>query len=111
MPRKNIVVMSDGTGQEGGEGNDTNIYKLFKMLENRTARQVVFYDRGLGTGLRKVVGKVSGFGISQNILECYQFIFEQFSGLLIRPKNLFQYYFLTQSGFHIQKGCCFSFCR
>ena len=28
-PGKNVVVFSDGTGQEGGVGSNTNIYKLF----------------------------------------------------------------------------------
>ena len=77
MP-KNIVVFSDGTGQEGGKGNNSNIYKLFNMIEDRTARQVAFYDRGLGTGWRKLTGLVGGRGISQNICECYEFIFENF---------------------------------
>jgi uncharacterized protein (DUF2235 family) len=77
MP-KNIVVFSDGTGQEGGKGNNTNVYKLFNMVEDRTADQVTFYDRGLGTGWRKITGNISGMGISQNIYECYQFIFENY---------------------------------
>ena len=77
MP-KNIVIFSDGTGQEGGKGANTNIYKLFNMIEDRTLRQVSFYDRGLGTGWRKLSGNVSGAGISQNILECYSFIFENY---------------------------------
>ena len=47
MVSKNIVVFSDGTNQEGGEGNPTNIYKIFRMLENRTSDQISFYDRGL----------------------------------------------------------------
>ena len=33
---KNIVVFSDGTGQEGGVGHNTNVYKLFQMSEDRT---------------------------------------------------------------------------
>lgn len=77
MPR-NIVIFSDGTGQEGGVGDNTNIYKLFNMIEDRTPRQISFYDRGLGTGWRKLSGNVSGAGISQNILECYTFLFEHF---------------------------------
>ena len=77
MP-KNIVVFSDGTGQEGGRGNNTNVYKLFNMVEDRTEDQVTFYDRGLGTGWRKITGNISGMGISQNIYECYQFIFENY---------------------------------
>lgn len=75
---KNIVVFSDATGQEGGKGHNTNVYKLFNMLEHRTSRQVAFYDRGLGTGWRKISGNVSGSGISHNIRECYRFIFDHF---------------------------------
>lgn len=77
MP-KNIVVFSDGTGQEGGKGNNTNVYKLFNMIEDRTANQISFYDRGLGTGWRKITGSISGMGISQNIYECYHFLFENY---------------------------------
>ncbi len=76
---KNILVFSDGTGQEGGIRHDTNIYKLFNMVEDRTERQVAFYDRGLGTGWRKITGNVAGRGISKNIKECYHFIFNHFS--------------------------------
>jgi uncharacterized protein (DUF2235 family) len=77
MP-KNIVVFSDGTGQEGGKGNNTNVYKLFNMIEDRTEHQISFYDRGLGTGWRKISGNVAGMGISKNIKECYTFIFENY---------------------------------
>lgn len=75
---KNIVVFSDGTGQEGGKGNNTNVYKLFNIIEDRTEEQISFYDRGLGTGWRRITGNISGMGISQNIYECYQFIFENY---------------------------------
>ena len=75
---KNIVVLCDGTAQEGGVGRDTNIYKLFKMLENRTPSQVVFYDPGLGTDWRKLTGNAAGMGISRNIDQCYRFISEHF---------------------------------
>jgi uncharacterized protein (DUF2235 family) len=78
MMPKNIVVFSDGTGQEGGMGNNTNVYKLFNMVEDRTVDQITFYDRGLGTGFRKITGNISGMGISQNIYECYKFIFENY---------------------------------
>ncbi|KZK92923.1 hypothetical protein PsAD5_03644 [Pseudovibrio sp. Ad5] len=80
---KNIVVFSDGTGQEGGEGPDTNVYKLFRICENRTKRQVLFYDRGLGTKahrsrVTRLLGNATGLGISKNLMECYQFIFENY---------------------------------
>ena len=76
---KNIVVFSDGTNQDGGRGYNSNVYKLFNMIEDRTDRQIAFYDRGLGTGWRKATGSVFGAGISHNILECYEFIFSEFN--------------------------------
>ena len=75
---KNIVVLSDGTGQDGGRGHDTNVYKLFRMLEDRTPNQVVFYDQGLGTDWRKVTGNAFGAGFSKNILQCYRFIYDNY---------------------------------
>ena len=76
---KNIIVLSDGTGQEGGKGHDTNVYKLLRMLEDRTERQIVFYDQGLGTDRRKVSGNVAGAGFTENILQCYKFIYENYN--------------------------------
>jgi len=78
MMAKNIVVFSDGTGQEGGKGRNSNVYKLFNMVENRTENQVIFYDRGLGTGWRKLSGQIAGLGIYENIKECYRFIFDEY---------------------------------
>ncbi len=75
---KNIVVLCDGTGQEGGKGHNTNVYKLFNMLEDRTPGQIAFYDPGVGTGWRKITGNIGGKGISRNIRQCYRFIFENF---------------------------------
>ncbi len=75
---KNIVIFSDGTGQEGGKDHNTNVYKLFNMIENRTNAQIAFYDRGLGTGFRKITGNVLGAGFSENIFDCYQFISDHY---------------------------------
>lgn len=75
---KNIVILSDGTGQIGGKNNNTNIYKLFNMAEDRTDRQVVFYDPGLGTNWRKITGNAFGNGFSKNILDCYRFLFKNY---------------------------------
>jgi uncharacterized protein (DUF2235 family) len=51
---------------------------MFNRVEDRTSKQVSFYDRGLGTGIHKLSGNVSGAGISKNILDCYTFIFENY---------------------------------
>ncbi|MDO9300491.1 MAG: DUF2235 domain-containing protein [Anaerolineales bacterium] len=76
---KNIVVLSDGTGQDGGAGHDSNVYKLYRMLEDRTENQIVYYDQGLGTDWRKVSGNAFGVGFTENIVQCYRFIFENYN--------------------------------
>lgn len=77
MP-KNIVILADGTGQEGGEGYNSNVYKIFNIIEDRTKEQVVYYDPGLGTSGFKLLKQMTGLGISQNIKDCYRFLFENF---------------------------------
>jgi uncharacterized protein (DUF2235 family) len=67
-------------GRRGGVGNNTNVYDLFNVIEDRTARQVSYYDKGLGTDWRrKVSGSIAGFGISQNVKECYNFILSNYN--------------------------------
>lgn len=94
MPR-NIVVFSDGTGQDGGVRPDqrlSNVYKLFRAARVGPdssidpADQIAFYDPGLGTEddvhgftrlrrtLQKLAGSITGRGISDNIIDCYEFI-------------------------------------
>ncbi len=75
---KNIVIFSDGTGQIGGKNYNTNVYKLFNMVEDRTKRQVAFYDPGLGTDWHRITGNVFGRGFSKNLMDCYHFIFQNF---------------------------------
>lgn len=75
---KNIIILSDGTSQKGGVGYNTNVYKLFNMLEDRTPNQIVYYDPGLGTDNKGILGAITGLGFAQNILECYRFLFENY---------------------------------
>lgn len=75
---KNIIILSDGTGQKGGVGSNTNVYKLFNMLEARTDNQLVFYDPGLGTDWRKITGAIAGRGFSKNLIDCYIFLFKNY---------------------------------
>lgn len=75
---KNIVVFCDGTGQEGGIRYNTNVYKMFNMILDRTPEQVGFYLPGVGTGYRKFTGNIGGFGISRNIKMAYRFIFDHY---------------------------------
>ncbi|GJE75121.1 MULTISPECIES: DUF2235 domain-containing protein [Methylobacteriaceae] len=96
---KNIVVFSDGTGQEGGlreEQRLSNVYKLYRVcrvgpdsgIDPR--EQVAFYDAGLGTDgsapgfvgayrrLQKLLSSVTGLGITKNIADCYEFVINHY---------------------------------
>jgi len=75
---KNIVILSDGTGQEGGSDHNTNVYKLYNMLLHRSPKQIAYYDRGIGTGISKFMSNAGGFGISKNIKDCYRFLHEHY---------------------------------
>ena len=98
MP-KNIVVFSDGTGQEGGlreEQHLSNVCKLYRVcrigpdsgIDPRD--QVAFYDARLGTDagakgftgayrrLQKLLSSVTGLGITKNIADCYEFIINHY---------------------------------
>ncbi len=94
MP-KNIVIFSDGTGQDGGERPEqrvSNVYKLYRVCRSGPgngidpARQIAFYDPGLGTDIgataltapvrfvQKLLSSMTGRGIATNIAACYEFI-------------------------------------
>lgn len=92
---RNIVVYSDGTGQDGGVRPDqrlSNVYKLYRATRIgpdssiNPSEQIAFYDPGLGTEgdahgifkvrrtLEKLLASVMGRGIGHNIADCYEFI-------------------------------------
>jgi uncharacterized protein (DUF2235 family) len=90
---KNIVVLSDGTGQRGGllfDERRSNIYKLYRATRCgpdspiNPSEQLAFYDPGIGTlpeGLGgfwaierwvyNIVSQATGLGLTRNIVDCY----------------------------------------
>ena len=87
MP-KDIVVCSDGTGNEIGT-NISNVLKLFRVLE-KSDQQRVYYHPGVGTiGLqstwrrfkqqaRGVFGLATGAGLDKDVLAGYRFLCENY---------------------------------
>ena len=90
---KNILILSDGTGQSGGITPDesrSNVYKLFRAArcgpENQIdpQKQFAFYDAGLGSAgdgggyklswaraAYNLLSAATGLGITRNIIDCY----------------------------------------
>ncbi|MGR8932226.1 MAG: DUF2235 domain-containing protein, partial [Gammaproteobacteria bacterium] len=81
---KNIVLCSDGTGNKGGYGADTNVYKTYKAVDVTSAavHQFTFYDQGVGTdksdtSKNKYTTALSGalgLGFRTNVLHLYHFL-------------------------------------
>ncbi len=86
---KNIVVCCDGTGGKFGYRN-TNVVKLCDLLRLGSQEQILFYDPGLGTfsikpavskvteAYYKVLGLAFGVGLTQNMIEAYNYIMNHF---------------------------------
>src|SRR5260370_12144246 len=82
---RSIVLCCDGTSNEYGKTN-TNVVRLYQMLVKDPARQLAFYDPGLGTfssqaaltpiakWVTRVLGLAFGLGLTKNIEDGYVFL-------------------------------------
>lgn len=75
---KNIVLLSDGTGNSSAKLFKTNVYRLYEALDRSDpTRQVAYYDDGIGTSSFRplaALGGVFGFGLKRNVLDLYRFL-------------------------------------
>jgi uncharacterized protein (DUF2235 family) len=86
MPRT-IVICLDGTGCQVGASHPTNVVRLMEMLDtDDPARQLVYYDPGVGTmssaaahgpvgrRLSRLWGLAFGSGLRTNLAEAYTYL-------------------------------------
>src|SRR6202158_2658371 len=74
---KNIVLLSDGTGNSAGKVWRTNVWRIFEGLDLTGSSQVACYDDGVGTSSFKplaILGGVFGWGLKRNVLTLYKFL-------------------------------------
>jgi len=74
---KRLVICCDGTWQQLTSPYPSNVVKLaqsVKSVANDGVTQIVFYDEGIGTESRKVLGGATGLGIDRNIEDGYRFL-------------------------------------
>lgn len=82
---KKLVVCSDGTWNSSNQAIPTNVTKLKKALlkiDSKGIEQKIFYDPGIGVDenfFKKYVGGATGWGISENIRDCYQFLMDNYA--------------------------------
>ena len=72
---KNIVLLSDGTGNSAAKRHKTNVWRLYEALDlSSPDKQVAFYDDGVGSQEFlpfKFLGGAFGWGLARNVLELY----------------------------------------
>jgi len=86
---KNIIICCDGTGNEYGNKN-TNVVKLFDIIEKIPGKQIAYYDPGVGTlsapgvftipmkFISKLSGLAFGYGITRNIEDAYEYLMDKY---------------------------------
>ena len=74
---KNIVLLSDGTGNSSSKLFKTNVWRMFQTLDlSNATRQIAYYDNGVGTSSFKLfaaLGGIFGFGLKRNVIDIYSF--------------------------------------
>ena len=76
MP-KNIILLSDGTGNGAAKLNKTNVWRLYDTLDLHRDDQIAFYDDGVGSQefiLLKLLGGAFGVGLKRNVRQLYKFL-------------------------------------
>jgi len=89
---KNIVICLDGTNNALHASINTNVVRLFELLDlSDPARQVAYYDPGVGTfssaaawspparALSRYAGLMFGAGMRQNLAEAYTFLMNAYA--------------------------------
>jgi uncharacterized protein (DUF2235 family) len=74
---KNIVLLSDGTGNSSSKLFKTNVWRLYQALNLKNPlEQIAYYDDGVGTSSFKplaILGGVFGIGLKRNVIDIYSF--------------------------------------
>src|SRR5258706_14593345 len=74
---RNIVLLSDGTGNSAAKVWRTNVWRTFEALDLSSSDQVAFYDDGVGTSSFKplaILGGAFGYGLKRNVIGLYKYL-------------------------------------
>ncbi len=81
MATNRLVVCFDGTWNtpDNNGANPTNVVKILRAIRSSGddgVRQMIFYDKGVGTGglADRIAGGASGAGLTANMIDGYRFL-------------------------------------
>jgi uncharacterized protein (DUF2235 family) len=88
---KNIVICCDGTGNDFDvQYRNTNVVRLYSLLETNSREQVAYYNPGVGTmaapdarsapkrWIQIIGGLAFGYGVTANVEDAYRFLMQTF---------------------------------
>jgi uncharacterized protein (DUF2235 family) len=80
---KNIILLSDGTGNSAGKLFKTNVWRLYQALDlsqpgpDGRPAQIAYYDDGVGSSSFKLfalIGGAFGYGLKRNVIDLYTYL-------------------------------------
>jgi uncharacterized protein (DUF2235 family) len=75
---RNIIVLSDGTGNSSAKLFKTNVWRTYEALDlSDPKKQIAYYDDGVGSSSIKplaLLGGAIGLGLSRNVRELYAYV-------------------------------------
>src|ERR1700682_3107879 len=79
MERKsrNLIVLSDGTGNSASKAFKTNVWRLYQALNLRDGTQVAVFGDGVGNSsitFLRIIGLALGVGVKRNVINLYKFL-------------------------------------
>lgn len=77
MASRNLIVLSDGTGNSASNPFKTNVWRLYQAIQMVDGSQVAVFGDGVGTSSVKflrVLGLALGVGVKRNVLNLYKFL-------------------------------------
>jgi uncharacterized protein (DUF2235 family) len=86
---KNIVVLSDGTGNGAAKYNKTNVWRLYAALDLHDDGQIAVYDDGVGARdslWSRIMGGAFGWGLKRNVLGLYKYLCRNYQGAVDNPE-------------------------
>ncbi len=74
---RNLIVLSDGTGNSASKAFKTNVWRLYQALGFAGRKQVAVFGDGVGTRVSaflRIIGLALGVGVKRNVLNLYKFL-------------------------------------
>lgn len=78
---RNVIICCDGTNNEFGRQNVTNVIKFFNLLDDIDPKsQISYYSPGVGTmGGSKWIKSAFGWGVEEDIRDMYKYLMDRYS--------------------------------